>query len=555
MIRERKAANPAKPFFLYFAHGAVHAPLHAKPEDIGEVPRPLRRRVGRAPRRRGRAASSELGVIARRPAAPAAQHRAEQRRAAVGRPLRPRSSSCSPGTWRCSRRWSTTSTRTSAAWSTRSRSWASSTTRSSSSCPTTARHARARRSGTTAYYVHLLQGDDIDADFARARPHRRARRPRRTTRAAGRWLGNTPFRLYKINTHQGGHSVPFIVSWPDAARRRRGRESGASTPTSPTCCRRCSTASASSTRPSATGSPLPPVDGTSFARRSSTTPTAPSRHPEQLYEMNGHRGYYRDGWEVVTLHQPLTPFDDEEWELYHLDRRSDRARTTSRPSSPSSSQELAAAWEDAAWAEPGLPARRGQRHQVPACARARDEVFGEPVTHPARARRRSSGGGRCSSSGSGRFTVTVELDFARRRPGDASSPTATRARATALYVLDDELVFVHNDGRGRAARVLRRVGSPPGAATVEPRARRRPAAARGTSTLRGRRRGARRRARGRADALRHRAVRGHRRRHRPPLAGVVGDLRASSARSRTPARCDSVRYEPGRARPRRARAT
>src|SRR5690606_23387698 len=34
MIRGAKAGNPHKPFFLYFAHGAVHAPLHAKEEDI-----------------------------------------------------------------------------------------------------------------------------------------------------------------------------------------------------------------------------------------------------------------------------------------------------------------------------------------------------------------------------------------------------------------------------------------------------------------------------------------------------------------------------------------
>jgi arylsulfatase len=34
MIKEVKAADPEKPFFLYFAHGAVHAPLHAKPADI-----------------------------------------------------------------------------------------------------------------------------------------------------------------------------------------------------------------------------------------------------------------------------------------------------------------------------------------------------------------------------------------------------------------------------------------------------------------------------------------------------------------------------------------
>ena len=29
MVRERKASNPEKPFFLYFAHGAVHAPSYA----------------------------------------------------------------------------------------------------------------------------------------------------------------------------------------------------------------------------------------------------------------------------------------------------------------------------------------------------------------------------------------------------------------------------------------------------------------------------------------------------------------------------------------------
>ena len=27
-------------------------------------------------------------------------------------------------------------------------------------------------------------------------------------------VSNTPFRLYKINAHRGGHSVPFVVSWP-----------------------------------------------------------------------------------------------------------------------------------------------------------------------------------------------------------------------------------------------------------------------------------------------------------------------------------------------------
>ena len=34
MLQGAKASNPAKPFFLYFSHGSVHAPLHAKPADL-----------------------------------------------------------------------------------------------------------------------------------------------------------------------------------------------------------------------------------------------------------------------------------------------------------------------------------------------------------------------------------------------------------------------------------------------------------------------------------------------------------------------------------------
>lgn len=34
MLKATKAAAPDTPFFLYMAHGAVHAPLHAKAADI-----------------------------------------------------------------------------------------------------------------------------------------------------------------------------------------------------------------------------------------------------------------------------------------------------------------------------------------------------------------------------------------------------------------------------------------------------------------------------------------------------------------------------------------
>ena len=35
--------------------------------------------------------------------------------------------------------------------------------------------------------------------------------------------------------------------------------------------------------------------------------------------MFGHRGMWRDGWKAVAYHPPGTPFEDDVWELYHLD--------------------------------------------------------------------------------------------------------------------------------------------------------------------------------------------------------------------------------------------
>jgi len=35
--------------------------------------------------------------------------------------------------------------------------------------------------------------------------------------------------------------------------------------------------------------------------------------------MFGHRGLWHDGWKAVAFHPPGTPYDDDPWELFHLD--------------------------------------------------------------------------------------------------------------------------------------------------------------------------------------------------------------------------------------------
>jgi arylsulfatase len=67
------------------------------------------------------------------------------------------------------------------------------------------------------------------------------------------------------------------------------------------------------------GCPQMPLEGESFAK-SIADPSAPSRKSAQYFEMFGHRGLWHDGWKAVSFHPSGTPFENDKWELFHLDR-------------------------------------------------------------------------------------------------------------------------------------------------------------------------------------------------------------------------------------------
>lgn len=62
------------------------------------------------------------------------------------------------------------------------------------------------------------------------------------------------------------------------------------------------------------------IDGVSF-RPVLCDAAAPDTHLEQYAECGGNRGFYRDGWKLLTRHQAGTPYSDQEWQLF--DVRSD----------------------------------------------------------------------------------------------------------------------------------------------------------------------------------------------------------------------------------------
>jgi len=105
--------------------------------------------------------------------------------------------------------------------------------------------------------------------------------------------------------------------------------------------------------------------------------SAPAQRTEAIYEMIGHRGFYRDGWEVVTLHQPFTPFAESEWELYDVINDPTQLNDLSSVE-PERLAELIAGWERGAregWIYP-LDEGTGLKYVL---RPPRNDVYAEPL--------------------------------------------------------------------------------------------------------------------------------------------------------------------------------
>ena len=386
MIRASKAADPAKPFFLYFAHGAVHAPLHAKADDIA--------------RHRGRYDAGWDALRERALRAPA-RARASCR---PGTELPPRNTE--PGddvvAWDDAR--PTTSRQLFARYmevyaamvdkrrperrpaaARRSRSWASSdNTIFLFTCDNGAsREGRARADAVvllaTPRHGPVGQGRSATTTATSFDVHRRPDDVAALPAGLGDGLQHAVPALQDQHVPRAATRCPFVLSWP-GRHRRTPAGSGASTRTSRTCCPRSSTCSASSCPTERNGlAASSRSTGAQLRAHASTTPDAPSTHTRAvLRDAPATAAYYRDGWEIVTLHQPLTPFAEDEWQLF--DTANDPTRSTTSPTEhPERVAELVAGLGGRGLGEPGLPARRGHRHPVPLAAAVRP-AHEQPVT-------------------------------------------------------------------------------------------------------------------------------------------------------------------------------
>lgn len=128
---------------------------------------------------------------------------------------------------------------------------------------------------------------------------------------------NTPLRRYKQNTHGGGIRDPFVMSWPQRipAKGELRHQFVHATDLVPTLLDVIGIEAPATIG----GCQQMPLEGVSFAK-SLADASAPSRTKPQYFEMFGHRGLWHGGWKAVAFHPSGTPFESDQWELFHLDR-------------------------------------------------------------------------------------------------------------------------------------------------------------------------------------------------------------------------------------------
>jgi arylsulfatase len=135
------------------------------------------------------------------------------------------------------------------------------------------------------------------------------------------WANCTPYQWTKqVASHWGGTRNATIVHWPDGFESRGEIRTQFShvIDVAPTILE-----AAGLPEPAfVNGAQQAPLEGTSMVY-SFDQADAPERHDLQYFEMAGNRGIYHKGWSAVTRHstpwlpsQVLPPLDDDVWELY-----------------------------------------------------------------------------------------------------------------------------------------------------------------------------------------------------------------------------------------------
>lgn len=379
MIASLRASDPHKPFFLYFAHHAVHGPIQAKPEDIAKY--------------RGQ---YECGW----------DHiRSERFRRQIREGVFPESTIPAPRNTEPGLDvppWDSLSDEQRHRFARYMEVYAAAIDNVDQNFGRLVEHlkeigeydntiivftsdnggtAEGGPDGTRSYFSQFVWNVDLPSDWVSdvdrdidliGGPQSMAHYPR-----GWAYASNTPFRLYKTHTFEGGIHAPLIVSWPQGLPKEEN-DSGIRhqfvyvTDVGQTVLDLANVPRLAERA----GRSAPSVDGVSFtpALRSATHP--PTRR-EQYSEFAGNRAYICDNWKITTEHVRGRSYSDSEWQLFDIDTDPTETKNLAAEH-PDIVTKLAKKWHDAAWRNAVFPLN--DDGTVHGTVRPGEDFMDQPVT-------------------------------------------------------------------------------------------------------------------------------------------------------------------------------
>ena len=254
---------------------------------------------------------------------------------------------------------------------------------------------------------------------------------------------STPFQMFKrYSEYAGGTCCPLVISWPKGikAKGQVRNQYHHSTDIVPTILDICGLKMPTTYR----GVKQYPLSGVSMRYTFEAKPDAPTKKKRQYYAMLGTRGLWEKGWKAVALHAPLTGkghFDKDQWELYHVDK--DRSESTNLAQKyPARLKALVKAWFDEAKKNNVLPLDDRSAAELlgverPSEEKPRDRYIYYPGTSPVPEGVAANVRGRS-------YKILAEVEITDPDCSGVIFAHGSRFGGHALFIKDRKLHYVYN---------------------------------------------------------------------------------------------------------------
>ena len=268
---------------------------------------------------------------------------------------------------------------------------------------------------------------------------------------------NVPFRQWKTDANsEGGTRNPLIVFYPKGIKEKGAirTQYGHVIDILPTTVELIK----AQIPQSINGYKQDAVEGTSLAY-SINDAKAKDRHTQQYYEILGSRSIYKDGWKAGTLHVKKQPFDQDKWELFNLNEDFNELHDLAA-SNPGKLKELRTLFESEAVKYNIYPLKDGTPPTVgPSAYKNLNQVVLYPgiqtlidIASPL--------------AGKPAFTLTADVTIPESGAEGVLLSRGGRAGGLSLFVQNKKLQFVYNLGDGTKYTVSSNTSIPAGKAQL-----------------------------------------------------------------------------------------